>query len=316
MTNAALARRGLPDRLTMLAFLGVVVVAGANIVAVRFTNEDVPPFFGAGFRFGVAGLLLLAVAAFRRIPLPRQRALVGTALYGLLAFGGAMALGYWALVSLPAGIAGLIIASVPILTLFLARIHGLEPFRWRGLVGGLLTLAGIAILLSGSVEANVPVGSALAMLGGALCLAEASIVVKRFPPCHPVTFNGLGMTIGAAILLGVSLASDERWTLPTREMVWLAVAYMVLIGSVGLFAMYVFVLKGWTASGASYQFVLIPFVAVLLGTWLLGETISGGFVIAGLIVLSGVYVGALSSGKPPVPSSPHQEAHAQRCSTT
>jgi len=311
-----MTRRGLPDRLTLLAFLGVVVVAGANIVAVRFTNEDVPPFFGAGLRFGIAGLLLLTVAGFRRIPLPTQRALVGTTLYGLLAFGGSMALGYWALVSLPTGVAGLIIASVPVLTLFLARIHGLEPFRWRGLVGGLLTIAGIAILLSGSVEASVPIGSALAMLGAALCLAEASIVVKRFPPCHPVTFNGLGMTIGAAVLLLVSLASSESWALPPREMVWLAVGYMVLIGSVGLFAMYLYVLKGWTASGASYQFVLIPFVAAVLGAWILGETISGGFVVAGLIVLTGVYVGALSTGKVPVPSSPQQEAHAQRCSTT
>ena len=316
MATVSPTRRMLPDRLTLLAFAGVVFIAGANIVAVRFANGDMEPFFGAGFRFAIAGLLLLAVAAFRKASIPTRQELIGTVLYGLLAFGGAMALGYWALVRLPAAVGGVIIASGPVLTLFLARLHRLEPFRWRGLVGGLLTVAGIAVLVGGSLEGSGPVGSALAMLGGALCLAEAGVVVKRFPLCHPMVSNGLAMAIGAALLLGVSLAANETWSLPTRPTVWFALGFVVLIGSVALFAMYLHVLNGWTASGASYQFVLIPFVAALLGAVLLDESISAGFVLGGLIVLAGVYVGALSSGKTPIPSTPEHEAHAQRCSTT
>jgi drug/metabolite transporter (DMT)-like permease len=306
----------LPDRLTLLAFGGAVVIAGANIVAVRFTIDDVAPFFGAGFRFGIAGLMLLVVAAFRKVPVPRGRELVGTVLYGLLAFGGAMALGYWALQELPAAVGGVVIASVPVLTLFLARIQGLEPFRWRGLFGGLLTMVGIWVLVSGSGTGAVPLGSAFAMLGGAVCLAEAGIVAKKFPPCHPMVFNGLAMAAGASVLLGASQLAGESWSLPTDSAVWLALAYMVLLGSIALFALYLFVLEGWSASAASYQFVLIPFVTALLGAWLLGEAVDERFAVGGLIVLAGVYVGALTSRKVLVPSHPHQEAHAQRCSTT
>ncbi len=314
--GGAKAGVGLPDRLTLLAFVGVVAIAGANFVAVRFANEDVAPFFGAGLRFSIAWLLLLVAAIVVRVPTPSREELVGTVLYGILAFGGSMALGYWALLRLPAGIAGVIIAAVPVLTLLLARVHGLEPFRWRGLLGGLLTVGGIWVLLAGSGSAPVPIGSALAMVGAAFCFAEAGIVIKKFPPCHPMASNGLAMSIGAALLLVLSQVFGESWSLPTREGVWLVLAYIVLVGSVALFGMYLFVLKGWTASGASYQFVLMPFVAALLGAWLLGETINGGFVIGGLIVLTGVYVGALSSGSVPVPATPEQEAQAQRCSTT
>jgi drug/metabolite transporter (DMT)-like permease len=314
--NEGAVRPVRPDLLTMLAFAGVVLIAGANLVAVRFTSDEIPPFFGAGTRFGAAGLGLLAVATLRRVPTPHRQELTGTVLYGLLTFGGAMGLGYWALRELPAGVAGVIVASVPVLTLFLARMHGLERFRWRGLIGGLLTIAGILVLLSGSETASVPTGSVLTMLGAALCMAEAGVVVKLFPPCHPIVSNGLAMTIGGAVLLAVSLISGEDWLLPKSQSVWLALVFMVLIGSIGLFELYLFVLKGWTASGASYQFVLIPFAAALLGSWILDEAITAMFVAGGLIVAVGVYVGALSSTRMPSSTTPHQEAQALRCTTT
>ena len=113
-----------------------------------------------------------------------------------------------------------------------------------------------------------------------------------------------------------AFAGEYQPVLPADGDVWLAMGYMVLLGSVALFALYLFVLKGWTASGASYQFVLIPFVTALLGSWLLDEAVDERFIFGGLIVVVGVYVGALSSGRVPLPSHPHLEAHAQRCSTT
>ena len=74
------------------------------------------------------------------------------------------------------------IAAVPLLTVFLARLHGLEPLRWSGLVRGGLTIIGISILLGAPVGPRPPIGSVIAMLLAALCLAEAGIVAKKFPP--------------------------------------------------------------------------------------------------------------------------------------
>jgi drug/metabolite transporter (DMT)-like permease len=205
-------------------------------------------------------------------------------------------------------------SSVPLLTFFFALFHGIESFRWRSLAGGTLAVAGIAVLLSSPLTLSIPLPSVLAMAGGAACAAEAGVVIKRFPPSHPVATNGLAMAIGTAFLLLISAVTGEPWSLPDRGTTWVAVAYLVLLGSVGLFALYLFVLKQWTASGASFQFVLIPLVAVLLGAWLAAEPVTAGVVVGGVIVLAGVYVGALSRPKVPVPASAEKEALAQRCS--
>ena len=57
----------------LAAFVLVVLIGGSNFVAVRFSNRELPPFWGAGLRFAIAGALLLLFARWRRIPLPRGR---------------------------------------------------------------------------------------------------------------------------------------------------------------------------------------------------------------------------------------------------
>lgn len=301
---------------TPLAFAGVVLLGGLNIVAVKFSNQDFDPFFGAGVRFALAGAVFLAIALVLRIPFPRGRALLGAVLYGFYGFVLAFGLAYWALQELPASIAAVIIAAVPLFTLLLAAVQRLEPFSWRGLAGGGVAIVGIAVLIGNPQSTSVPVLSALAMLGAALGLAQASIVVKKYPPCHPVATNTIGVSVGAAALLPLSLLTGEEWSLAAGADSWLAIAYLVLLGSVGVFGLFIYVLNHWPASRASYQFVLMPFVSAIAAALILDEPIGSSLVIGGAIVLVGVYLGALSSPTTPVPAEPDQEALAFRCSMT
>ena len=57
--------------------------------------------------------------------------------------------------------------------------------------------------------------------------------------------------------------------------------------------LYVVVVRLWSASRAAYTFVLIPIVTVLLSAWIDDEPIGAGLVLGGLLVLAGVYIGAL-----------------------
>jgi drug/metabolite transporter (DMT)-like permease len=66
------------------------------------------------------------------------------------------------------------------------------------------------------LQQNGPLLSVLAVLGGAICLAQALVLVRRFPRVHPVTMNAVGMTAGAAVLLAASLVADEPIVLPHR----------------------------------------------------------------------------------------------------
>src|SRR5688572_3234491 len=245
----------------------MTVVAGANAVAVRFSNFELPPFWGAFMRFAAASAIFWIIALVLRIEVPRGRALTGAVLYGALGFGVSYAFLYWGLVYVTAGVAQITLALVPLMTLFLALAHGLERFHWRGLAGGLIATAGIVLAFSDQLGA-VTILPLLGLVAGAAAIAESGVVAKLFPGCHPVMTNAVGMGVGAAILLALSIISGESWTLPERTATWIAYAYLVVAGSVVVFALFLFILRRWTISATSYSLVLMPFVTVLIGAWL------------------------------------------------
>jgi drug/metabolite transporter (DMT)-like permease len=286
-------------RLVMAAFLLYVVLAGGNAVAIRFSNRELAPLWGAGLRFGLAAVVLAAVLVAMRLELPRGRALVGAMLYGALTFGGAFALAYYALLDLQAGFGQVQLALVPLATLLLAAVWRQERLRAVRVVGAGVALVGVVVMSGTALHGPVPFLPLLAALGAVLCFAQGAVLVRRFPPVHPVTANVVGMATATAILLAGSALAGEAWVLPSVNSTWAALAYLVVIGSGVVFVLYVYVLRHWTASRTAYGFVLIPFVTVTLSARLDAEPVGSGLVVGGTLVLAGVYLGALRGrGRP------------------
>ncbi len=291
------------ERVALAAFIAGSVLAGGNAVAVRFSNRELDPLWGAGLRFALAALLFAALMAALRLGLPRGRALLGTILYGVFTFGAAFALAYYALVELHAGFGQILLALVPLAALILTVVQRQESFRRSAGLGALLALSGVILMSGTALEGSIPVPSLLAGIGSAFCFAQGAVIVRGFPPVHPVTMNGIGMTAGAALLLAGALIAGNAIELPRDNETWAAIGFLVAIGSLVVFLLYLVVLARWTASRASYQFVLIPFVTVALSAWLDDEPVGLGLVFGGLLVLGGVYVGALRPAlerEPPV----------------
>jgi drug/metabolite transporter (DMT)-like permease len=178
-------RRG-GDRATLAAFAVGSLLAGGNAVGVRFSNRELPPLWGAGLRFAAAAVLLVVIMAALRLGAPRGRALLGAILFGTLNFFGAFALAYYALIRLHAGFGQIILALVPLATLLLAVAWRLERLRLAAVGGALLSLGGVAVMSGPTVREGIPLVSVLAFLGSAVCFAQAAVVVRRFPPVHPV----------------------------------------------------------------------------------------------------------------------------------
>lgn len=282
-----------PDPLTLAAFALFATLVAANFVAVRFTNRELPPFWGAGTRFGAAGLLFLAYAVARRLTAPRGRALAGALLYGVLQFGLGYALAYWALLEVPAGLAAVILASIPLFTLLFAAAARLERLRWGAIVGAVIAMAGVAVVSGEQALGGIPIASLLATLGSAASFSLAGVIVKASPPLPLATVNAVGMLTGAALLLALSRALGEAWSPPVERATWAAQLYLLLVGSVAMFALFLFVLKRWTASAVAYQAVLSPVIAIALSAWLLGEPVTAGLLLGSPLVLAGVYLGAM-----------------------
>jgi drug/metabolite transporter (DMT)-like permease len=285
------------ERVALTAFVTYAVLAGGNAVGVRFSNRELAPLWGAGLRFALAAALLVVLMVVLRLAFPRGRALIGSLLYGLFNFAGSFGLTYYGLVQVHAGLGQILLALVPLATLLLAVLWRQERLAAAAVIGTLLALVGVAVISYSPVQQNVPLLSVLAVVGGAICFAQALVLVRRFPPVHPVTMNAIGMTTGAAVLLAAALVADEPIMLPHRPETWAAMAYLVVIGSVVVFLLYLIVLRYWAASRASYGFVIIPFVTLLLSAWLDNERVGIGLALGGLLILGGVYIGALHPGR-------------------
>ncbi|HSM44931.1 MAG TPA: DMT family transporter, partial [Acidimicrobiia bacterium] len=258
-------------------------------------------------RFGAAGLIFIAYVVLRRLSLPRGRALVGVVLYGLT-FGGAFALGFWGLVRVEAGLAMVILSLVPLITLFLAAAHGLERFTTRGLAGALAAVVGFAVIFGLDRGSGGPVSMAgvFSLVAAAVVVSEAGVIVKSFPQVQPAVENGLGMLVGTALLFVLSVIAGEAQVLPREQETTLALLYLVVAGSLVVFGLFLFILSRWTASAASYQFVLTPFVTFPAAAWLLGETLTLPMLLGAIVVATGVYVGALHPTKRGAEAAPVQ----------
>jgi drug/metabolite transporter (DMT)-like permease len=282
------------DRLTLAAFAILVVLAGGNAVGIKVVGEELDPLWGAAVRFGAAGLIFVVLMVVRHAPLPRGGALFGSVLYGILGFGAAFGLAFIAIPMIGAGTGQLLLGLVPLLTLVLAPIHRLERFRLRATVGSLIALGGVAILAADRISLDVPIGGIALGVGAAILLAEAGIVVKLTPRANPIATNAVGMLVGAALLLPISWLVGERWSLPTQQDTWAAMIYLVVAGSVIVFWLFVFVLGRWSASAASFEFLLIPLATIPFSALLTHEVVTPIMLLGGALILAGVYFGAVA----------------------
>ncbi|HWH31432.1 MAG TPA: EamA family transporter, partial [Egibacteraceae bacterium] len=283
MDHTGAGHRG-PDGLTLVTFAVATTLGASNFIAVRFSNRELPPFWGAGLRFGLAAALFVAICLALRLRRPRGGDLLLTAVYGALAFALSYALMYWALVRVTAGMATIVLAVVPLMTLLLAAAQGSERLSPRSAAGALLALAGIAWMTLGPGAAAVPLDALAAMAAAALAIAQSVILGKRLSGNHPAMTNAVGMTTGAVLLLGLSLAAGEAWAVPSGRSTLLALGYLVTFGSAGLFVLVLLVVRRWTASASSYMFVLFPVVTLALGALLAGEPVTRDAVLGAVLV--------------------------------
>ena len=210
-----------PDRVTIAAFIGFVLIAGAVSVAIRLGAFELPSFWAATLRYAMAVPIFAALAIALRIPFPRGANLLGALLFSLT-FVVSTALLYVGVSGSSASMGAIAFALTPLVTLALAAAIGLERFTQRGVVGALIAAAGVVIVVSDQLGAAVPLPALLALGGAMLFSAVTSVVIKRLPPGHPISANAVGGLFVLPILAALSFFTHESWDLPSRPETWAA----------------------------------------------------------------------------------------------
>jgi drug/metabolite transporter (DMT)-like permease len=283
-----------PDRLTVFAFFLTALLGGGNSVAVRFSNVELAPLWGATIRLTASAVLFWLILFLWRIPIPQGRDAWILLWTGFFAVGVSFGLLYYGLVTLQASLGSVIIALGPLMTFFLAVLHRAESFRWQSLLGGVIALIGIAVAARAQLGVEIPILSVLALIIGSAISAEGNVILKlTSPKSHPMATNALTLTAGVVFLSAASFLVGELHNIPALPATWMAIAYTVIPGSVVMFYLFIWILSRWSASATSYVIMLFPIVATIAGSLIAGETITPTFILGGALVLVGVWIGAL-----------------------
>jgi drug/metabolite transporter (DMT)-like permease len=213
-------------------------------------------------------------------------------------FAGDYGLIYWAELYIASGLTAVLFATLPLMTLFIARAYIPGERITTGKLGSsVLALVGTVALFADQLRVDTSaVRPMLAVLGAVLCAAVASVVSKRDAHDIPsATLNATSMLVGAVVLLLAALAHGEGFRVPSDAGTWAAVAYLALVGSVLAFLIYFSLLKTWSVMSLSFISVFTPVIALLLGFVFLHEPLTLWRVAGTLLILVAVLLGNRSS---------------------
>jgi drug/metabolite transporter (DMT)-like permease len=283
----------------LLAFAIIYLVWGSTFLAIRIGVREVPPFLLAGMRFFAAGIVLYSWMRAKGTTSPSRREWASATLLAVLIFVLDYGLVFWAEQRVPSGITAVMLATIPVFTalmeILILRTQKLTLRLGCALVVG---LAGVAVLVSRSVafgDAPIERSGAIALVVAALCWSLASVLTRKLRlPESKVMSSGAQMLVGGILLMVVAAMFGEFRGFHLRAVstgAWLALAYLVVAGSIIAFTAYVWLIHHESPTKVGTYAYVNPVIAVVLGYFLGGETL-GARTVAGtsLILVSVVLI--------------------------
>lgn len=285
------------------AYAACVLIWGTTWLGIKFSLAGLPPLTGAGLRFVAAGLILYAAGAalrtdLRRNPPPARLVLV----LALMMFGLNYALTYLAETHLASGLVAVLFGTMPFFIFGFARTMLGERAGPGTIVGALLALGGVAtISLVGDMRGELPY--VLAVLGASACSGFANVYLKRYARAEPfATLPPAMLLAGLALTASGVLFEAPDWHRATMPAPLAALAYLALCGSALAFYLNHWLLQRIDSGVMGLSALMIPVVAVLVGTFVGHELFGVRDVIGALLVIGGVSI-ALMRSRSPVPAA-------------
>ncbi|MFF5702194.1 EamA family transporter [Streptomyces sp. NPDC012794] len=274
----------------------VYVVWGSTYLGIRIVVQTMPPFLSAGARFITAGLVLAGIVAWRygpaalRVTAAQARSAV---VVGLLLILGGNGLVVLAETAVPSGLAALLVAAVPMWVVVLRAGSGDRPSP-RTVAGVLVGLAGLGVLTSPGLSGEVRLWGVLMVLAASVLWSLGSFSASKLPlPENPFAGSAYQMLAGGVGGVVVGLLRGEQRGLDVGAFStasWVALGYLVLIGSVVGFTAYAWLLQAAPLSLVATYAYVNPVVAVALGALILDEALTLPIVLGGAIVVAAVGV--------------------------
>ena len=280
-----------------LAILTVALVWGTTFLGIRIAVESIPPWFVAGIRQFIAGLILLILLLSSK----------NLKWIGWKNFGNQIVLASLMLIiangmttsaqkHLTSSLASLISATSPLAVFILSIAFNLQKFTIRGAVGVLLGFLGIVLIFKDGLQDLLNPEYRMGVL-----FIFIAIFRWAFGTIFTKKINNLPQNISLNLFYQFSFAgiiqiifgfisSDQSpissWSLKSI----LATVYLAIFGSVITFFAFHYALKKVTPTQISLLSYINTVIAIFLGWMVLNEPISITFLTATVLIICGVFI--------------------------
>jgi drug/metabolite transporter (DMT)-like permease len=283
-----------PGGKPVLALIWVCFFWGTTWIASKEGVKNIPAIQMCAMRQLFGGTLYLLYFGFTKHPWPKGKQWVTILILSILNFMLTNTLSTWGVKYISSGLGAIIAAIVPLWIVIITMFQG-HRLPVKAITGLLLGFGGVCIIfydhLKDFLFADFRFGIFLS-LAASISWAFGSVYTKK----HAAGFNpyfsmGLQMIISAIALSGVTYATGDMINIADIPLNgWMAISYLVIIGSVLTFIAYVYMLQLLPTSQASIYAYINPVVAVLLGAIIFNEKLNVYVAIGGAVTISGVYL--------------------------
>jgi drug/metabolite transporter (DMT)-like permease len=307
--SAEIHGRTAPSRTALvLAFAAIYLIWGSTYLGIRVAVETMPPFLMAGMRFAVAGTLIFGFLRARGSAWPTAKQWREQAIIGIFLLLGGNAVVSWCEQKTPSGLTSLILGASPLFMVILDWIRpgGIRPTLTL-IAGVAVGIAGITMLLGPDA---IPAGFRpppiylIALFLSSISWWTGSLYSKHSRSETPLLMaSAMQMLCGCVCMLLTSFILGEGRGFhfaAVSSHSWMAFAYLVVMGSIVAFPVYVWLLEHSTPAKVSTYAYVNPVVAVFLGWAILGEPLNARIMMASAVIIGGVAIITIGRTRPSV----------------
>jgi drug/metabolite transporter (DMT)-like permease len=287
---------------TYAAFAACCLIWGSTFLAIRFGTESAPPLWGATLRLMIAAVLCFFVMRITGGAFPRGQALRAAFWFGILNLGVNFVLLYWGEQTVPSGTAAVLYATIPITTGIFSALMGVHRFHRLQMISAAIGLSGVVLIFSGELRVGAPAPALLGVFTGATLASLSSVILKKAPPQSTWALNTIGAAIGACVCFLGSVVLGEAREVPRGLAGWGPILYLAILGNLGAYALYGWLVTKWKVTSASVMALIIPVMAVALGSVVKGEAPPPATYAGAALVLVGVAVALFGGSRKHTPA--------------
>ncbi len=288
---------------TGVALAVISVCLGGTAAAVtRYLVGNADPVTLAILRWGIGFLCVLPCALFLRVRWPPRGDWLAVAGLGICFFGVFFILYNIAMSYTTAARASLALSTLPLQTMVVGALLGIEPLTPRKSIGVCVAVLGVFAALASGLAA-APAGAwrgELIMTGAVLCMAFYSVWSRPFiRRSSALGFLSVGMGAGAAALILAGVLTGRVAILDSfGAPQWIAGVYLGVGGGALAFILWVMALERATPTRVANTMTVNPIAAGLLATQLVGEPITPNLVIGLVAVFAGIWIATTEAARP------------------